>query len=131
MSGPVRRKLRILVAEDEALIGLAVEQELQERGHAVTVVTDGQAALALEARLGPFDVVVTDMQMPRMRGDALVQALRLRRPGLPVVVMSANHVPDAAAALEALGGPLVILTKPTPFGHLADEVERLDREAAP
>ncbi|WP_052213936.1 response regulator [Belnapia sp. F-4-1] len=129
MRGPAYRRLRILVAEDEALIGLAVEQELEERGHAVTMASDGQAALELEARLGPFDVVVTDMQMPRMRGDELVQALRRRWPGLPVVVMSANHVPEASAALRALGGPITILTKPTPFGHLADEVERLEREA--
>ena len=116
---PRPRRLRILVAEDEALIGMAVEQELEERGHAVTMAGDGQAALELEAQLGPFDAVVTDMQMPRLRAG---------RPDLPVVVMSANHVPEAVAALRALGGPLTILTKPTPFGRLADEVERLERE---
>ena len=121
-------RLHILVAEDEVLIGMAVEQELQERGHAVTMAGDGQAALELEAQLGPFDAVVTDMQMPRLRGDELVRRLRASRPDLPVVVMSANHVPEAVAALRALGGPLTILTKPTPFGRLADEVERLERE---
>ncbi len=124
-----QRRLHILVAEDEALIGMAVELELQERGHLVTVVSDGQAALEAEARLGPFDAVVTDMQMPRLRGDALVLQLRKHRPELPVVVMSANHVPETAAALRALGGLIAILTKPAPFGRVADEVERLEREA--
>jgi CheY-like chemotaxis protein len=127
MSRTGQRPLHILVAEDEALIGLAVEAELQERGHAVTVVGDGEAALEAEAQLGPFDALVTDMQMPRLRGDELVQRLRSRRPKLPVVVMSANHVPEVAAGLRALGGPITILTKPAPFGRVADEVERLQR----
>jgi CheY-like chemotaxis protein len=125
---PRPRRLRILVAEDEALIGLAVEQELTERGHVVTMAADGQAALEMEQRLGPFDAVVTDMQMPRLRGDELVRQLRSSRPDLPVVVVSANHVPDVTAALQELGGPITILTKPTPFGQLADEVERLGGE---
>ncbi len=127
-----QRPLHVLVAEDEALIGMAVELELQQRGHRVTVVGDGQAALealGAEAELGKFDAVVTDMQMPRMRGDALVLRLRRDRPGLPVVVMSANHLPETAAVLRALGGPIAILTKPAPFGRVADEVERLEREA--
>lgn len=87
---PRHRRLRILVAEDEALIGMAVEQELVERGHAVTMASDGQAALEMEARLGPFDALVTDMQMPRLRGDELVRRLRATRPDLLVVVMSAS-----------------------------------------
>jgi len=124
---PRHRRLRILVAEDEALIGMAVEQELVERGHAVTMASDGQAALEMEARLGPFDALVTDMQMPRLRGDELVRRLRATRPDLLVVVMSANHIPEATAALRALDGPLTILTKPTPFGRVADELERLGR----
>lgn len=124
---PRHRRLRILVAEDEALIGMAVEQELVERGHAVTMASDGQAALEMEARLGPFDALVTDMQMPRLRGDELVRRLRATRPDLLVVVMSANHIPEATAALQALDGPLTILTKPTPFGRVADAVERLGR----
>ncbi|SDB64837.1 Response regulator receiver domain-containing protein [Belnapia rosea] len=122
------RQLRVLVAEDEALIGMAVAYELEQRGHVVTMAGDGQKALELVAQFGAFDALVTDMQMPRLRGDELARQMRARFPDMPIVVMSANHVPEATMALEALGSPITILTKPTPFGHLADELERLERE---
>ncbi|MBL6458747.1 response regulator [Belnapia sp. T6] len=123
--GPFARRLRILLAEDEALIGLAAEAELTEHGHEVVLVGDGAAALEAEAAHGPFDLLVTDMQMPRLRGDALARRLRLARPDLPLVVMSANHVPETVAGLRALGGPIAILTKPVPFGDLSAAVARL------
>jgi CheY-like chemotaxis protein len=119
--------LRILIAEDEALIAMAAEFELVERGHEVTIVYNGQAALDVQAQHGPFDVLVTDMQMPRLRGDELVRRTRAMNPGLPIVMMSANASPDIADSLRALGGPISILTKPVPFGLVADEIERLTR----
>lgn len=118
-------RLRILIAEDEALIAMAAELELVERGHEVTIANDGQAALDVQAQHGPFDALVTDMQMPRLRGDELVRRMRAMNPGLPIVMMSANASPTTAESLRALGGPTSILTKPVPFGLVADEIERL------
>jgi CheY-like chemotaxis protein len=122
---PPRRGLRVLVAEDEALIAMAIEQELLDRGYEVTLASDGQEALDLWAAHGPFDVLVSDMQMPRLAGNDLVRRLRAEHPGLPVVVVSANYGPKNADALLALGRPLSILTKPIHFDRLAGEVGRL------
>jgi CheY-like chemotaxis protein len=123
-AAPIPR-LRVLIAEDEALIAMAAEFELVERGHEVMIASDGQAALDVQARHGPFDALVTDMQMPRLRGDELVRRMRAMNPGLPIVMMSANASPEIAESLRALGGPISILTKPVPFGLVADEIERL------
>jgi CheY-like chemotaxis protein len=124
------RKLRILVAEDEALIALAVRYELQARGHEVSMARDGQEALEVAQQLGTFDALVTDMQMPRMRGDELVRRLRHQHPALPIVVVSANVCPETVSALRALPGPLSVLTKPCSFNVLTDEVERLTASCA-
>lgn len=121
----LRRSLRVLVAEDEALIGLAIEVELVERGHEVVRARDGQAALEAMARSGPFDAVVTDMQMPRLRGDELIRRLRGEQPDLPIVMVSANPSRGTIDALRALGGPFSFLNKPVLFNLIADEIVRL------
>lgn len=121
------RRLRVLVAEDETLIACAIEDELARRGHAVVLACDGQEALDLAWRAEPFDVLVTDLRMPRLGGDDLVRLLRAERPDLPVVVVSA-HGPSAVTddLLRAPGGgPLSVLAKPVEFGRLAEETERV------
>ena len=97
-----KRSLRILVAEDEALIALATCMDLKDRGHQVFLARDGQEALDIAQELGTFDALVTDMQMPRMKGDELVRRLRIDHQDLPIVVLSANMCPATAIALQEL-----------------------------
>ena len=104
---------------------MVLEADLTDLGHEVTLARDGQHALDLWEAEGPFDALVTDMQMPRMRGDELVRRLRAEQPNLPVLILSANYPPDKGDALALLGGPLSIQTKPIHFGHFADEFNRL------
>ena len=75
MDGEARilsRPLCVLVAEDEPLLALVVEEALVEEGHAVALAPDGQAALEAAAERGPFDVLLTDLRMPRLAGEELV-----------------------------------------------------------
>jgi CheY-like chemotaxis protein len=120
-----KRSLRILVAEDEAMVALATCMELEDRGHQVFVARDGQEALEIAQELGTFDALVTDMRMPRMKGDELVRRLRVEHQDLPIVVVSANVCPTTASALRELPGPLLIFTKPYSVTTVIDEVERL------
>ncbi|MBX9699862.1 MAG: response regulator [Acetobacteraceae bacterium] len=121
-SGSPDQPLRILVAEDEPLAAMVVEEILLELGHEVTVAGDGQAALEI-AESQYFDILVTDLAMPRMPGWELVPRLRAGRPQLPVVVMTGYLPPGVAATLEASGsGPLVLLQKPFDLGALIDAV---------
>ena len=121
-NGSPGHPLRILVAEDEPLAAMVVEEILLELGHAVTLAADGRAALDLAEREA-FDVLVTDLAMPRMPGWELIPRLRAERPHLPIVVMTGFVPPGVAASLEEAGpGPLVLLHKPFDLGSLADAV---------
>jgi len=117
------RKLRILVAEEEPLAAMVVEEIFLDQGYEVLLAEDGRAALDL-ARLEPFDVLVTDLAMPRMPGWELIPLPRAERPGLPIVVMTGFLPPGIDATLDGAGpGPLVVLQKPFDIGALLQAVE--------
>lgn len=131
MADPAAAPLRILVAEDEPLAAMVVEEVLTDLGHEVLLAGDGQEALDLAAG-SVFDVLVTDLAMPRLPGWELVHRLRARRPGLPVVVMTGYLPPAVAESLKRAGGPgpLVLLHKPFDVSALAAALETLGRAAA-
>lgn len=70
--------LRVLHADDHPAVRESVKLRLERLGHRVLSVMDGDAALACAAE-EPFDVVITDHQMPGKNGLAVVQSLRARR----------------------------------------------------
>lgn len=131
VSGPPIQPLRILVAEDEPLAAMVVEEILLELGHAVTMAADGQAALEIAAHT-PFDILVTDLAMPRLPGWELIPRLRATRPYLPIVVMTGYLPPGVAHTLDAAGpGPLVLLQKPFDLGALIDAVAEVSGPSGP
>ncbi len=131
VAGPPCQPLRILVAEDEPLAAMVVEEILLELGHAVTLAGDGQAALEI-AEHTPFDILVTDLAMPRLPGWELIPRLRETRPYLPIVVMTGYLPPGVASTLDAAGpGPLVLLQKPFDLGTLIDAVWAVSRPRDP
>ena len=77
---------RVLLADDEAAIRKVVRDALEREGHEVVTAADGQEALdAFEA--GEFDLVVSDLAMPRMDGHSLVAEVR-RRSAVPILVLT-------------------------------------------
>lgn len=117
--------LRILLAEDEPLAAMVVEEVLADLGHEVFLAPDGQAALDLAEGLS-FDVLVTDLAMPRLPGWDLVRRLRAVRPELPVVVMTGFLPPGVPEMLQASGeGPMVLLDKPFEIGALVGALRAL------
>ena len=120
---------RILVAEDEPLAALVIEDALTESGYQVELAGDGEAALALSER-GGFDVVVTDLAMPRMTGWELIAALRARQPDLPIVVMTGYLPPGGRDALFADGcTPAALLLKPFGISDLLAALRQVSRGA--
>ena len=83
------RKTRVLVVDDEPAIQEVVADLLADEGYAVRCAGDGVEALRAVER-DVFDLVITDVVMPRLDGLALVRELRFRGYGLPVVLMSAT-----------------------------------------
>jgi CheY-like chemotaxis protein len=105
--------LRVLMAVGRTLAAEVIEEGLVEAGFEVLAATDGQEALDLAANGAGFDLLLTDLRMPRLDGKGLIAELRARRPDLPVVVMTGYPPPDGAASLQTGRGPMRLLTKPT------------------
>ncbi|MDO9707378.1 response regulator [Paracraurococcus lichenis] len=122
--------LRVLLAEDEALAAAVIGEALTDMGHAVVHAADGETALGLAAAL-PFDVLVTDLAMPRMTGLELIPRLRADHPDLPVVVMTGYLTEDGARMLAAPAtGPTALLLKPFAVTQLVDALARIAPRAA-
>lgn len=84
------RGVRVLVVDDDLGICRSLREILESDGCQVEVAGDGVAALAALNRLS-FDVVLTDVVMPKMDGYELYMAIQERRPNLPVLMMTAFH----------------------------------------
>ena len=69
-----QKRLRVLVADDEALVGAALKRALA--AHEVTVVPGGHAAVLALRERGPFDLVLCDVMMPDLSGPRVYEAVR-------------------------------------------------------
>ncbi|MEO8166166.1 MAG: response regulator, partial [Betaproteobacteria bacterium] len=101
---PMLRGARVLVAEDNELNRLVVEQLLTRAGIDVTFAHDGRAAVALTQQR-VFDAVLMDIQMPGMDGYEASRSIRQRSAAaehLPIIAMTANAMPgDREKCLQA------------------------------
>src|SRR3954452_10615906 len=78
---------RILIVDDDPMVGAAIEIYLERQGFDVTIADGGEAGLrALEDR--GFDLMLVDIFMPHMRGFESIRILHQRAPTIPLVAMS-------------------------------------------
>jgi two-component system chemotaxis response regulator CheY len=93
----------ILLVEDEVEIRTLARLQLESDGYSVSEAADGVEALALLHGVEP-DVILLDLDMPRMNGLSFLERLRAgERAPVPVVVFSADDTPDTLRRLEGLG----------------------------
>ncbi len=122
MTTPPFPQRRILVVDDEPLVCDAVKMMLNFDGHVVETVGSAKEALALLER-SKFDLVITDFQMPGMRGDELAAAIKARDPKHPVVMITAY-----AEMLQASGNPLTgvdfVISKPFLLENLREAIAK-------
>ena len=90
----------MLVAEDNERLAAMVETVLAQAGYEVVLAYDGYSALALAIEQD-FDVLLTDLQMPGLTGDAVAERVGRVHPGLPVLLMTALHSVDIGNHLWA------------------------------
>ncbi len=119
--------MRILLAEDDALLGDGLQAGLRQAGFDVDWVTDGIAAE--HALTGaPYAALVLDLGLPRRSGDELLSRLRARDGRLPVLVLTARDgVDDRIRGLDA--GADDYLVKPADLQELAARLRALVRRA--
>jgi CheY-like chemotaxis protein len=85
----------ILVADDEVLIRNLVTLLMQREGHFVLSAADGHEGLELSRKYpGLIDLLITDVQMPRLNGTDLCAHLLEERPGIKVLVMSGSDMSE-------------------------------------
>lgn len=120
--------MRILLIEDDAMIGKAVRQGLSTAGFAVDWVTDGRAAeLALDN--GVYDLAILDLGLPKKDGMAILAGLRELGNSMPVLIASAREtVRDRIDGLDA--GADDYLLKPFDLDELVARVRALLRRHA-
>jgi len=124
--------MRILLAEDDAMIGEVVLDALRAEGWAVDWVKDGaMAATALAT--GPYDLVLLDLGLPRQDGLAVLRGLRADAGGanrrVPVLVATARDaVAERVAGLDAGADDYVV--KPYDLDELLARIRALLRRAA-
>lgn len=123
---PRLRGLRILVADDDPGIGRTLEEMLEADGCQVEVATDGEQALAMLASR-PFDLVLSDVVMPKMDGYELYLQVRACYPNTPVLMMTAFHYDKdhiiKRSRMEGLEG--VIFKKPVDPDRLREAIVEL------
>ncbi|MEM5474399.1 PAS domain-containing protein [Hoeflea sp. AS60] len=115
---PEQRKLTVLLVEDEALIRINTADMLEDMGHAV--IEAGTAGEALKAAAAQaFDILVTDVGLPDMKGGELARRLRQMKPDIGIVFATGeSQLPDGAE------GGAVLLTKPYSDDSLKTALDR-------
>ncbi len=112
---------RILVVEDEPLGRKQIALFLREEGYDVNEATDGAEALDL-IDASHFDLVLSDVRMPRVDGIAVVSHLRSMSPNVPFIILTAY--PDDAAGVASMPRALV-MNKPVMLADLKSKIRVL------
>jgi DNA-binding response OmpR family regulator len=120
--------MRLLLVEDDAMIGRAMRQGLGDAGFVVDWVTDGRAA-ELALANGVYDLALLDLGLPGKDGMALLRELRGRRDPVPVLIVTARDaVADRIAGLNEGADDYVL--KPFDLDELVARVRALLRRRA-
>jgi DNA-binding response OmpR family regulator len=118
---------QILIVDDEPNVRLVFRTTLESTGAELAAAEDGEAALAW-LKDNRADLVLLDLQMPRVGGMGVLERLRAMGNDVPVIIITAHgSIPDAVAAMKL--GAIDFLSKPlTPDVLRRAVAEVLDRE---
>jgi PAS domain S-box-containing protein len=110
-AGPEVPRLCILVVDDDSLVLTSTCLLLEDLGHRVITATSGDQGLELFEKNPAIDLVITDMAMPHMSGAQLADAIRTRKPGMPIILATgyADRLEGFASRLPRLSKPFTQL----------------------
>lgn len=120
--------MRVLLVEDDTLLGEGIQTGLIQDGYTVDWLTDGRIAdQALQHNT--FDLLVLDLNLPGLSGLDLLKALRARRSDMPVLILTArDSISDRIEGLD--WGADDYLVKPFDFDELSARLRALLRRAS-
>ncbi len=111
MAGDLTNGLKVLVVDDEQDFCSLTKRILEKKGYVVEVAYGGEESITNIHDFNP-GVVLLDVRMPRLGGDELVKMITVWKPGLPVIMVTANTRPEIReeclqnGAFECLNKPL-------------------------
>jgi len=119
--------MRILIAEDDEALAKFVRQGLESENHSVDVVPDGEQARTA-AGSTEYDVVILDLNLPKVDGVAVLRHLRVKKPSLPILILTQRtRVEDRVECLDT--GADDYLPKPFSFNELSARIRALARRS--
>jgi two-component system OmpR family response regulator/two-component system response regulator QseB len=119
--------MRVLLAEDDALLGDGLRARLRQLGFLVDWVKDGDAA-ERELRSGDYAAAILDLGLPLKDGMAVLEAIRRSGIALPVLILTARDgIPDRIQGLDIGADDYVI--KPVDLDELAARLRALIRRS--
>jgi len=121
--------MRILVVEDDAPLANFIRKGFEAEAYAVDIASDGEQARNMAEDLD-YDLVLLDLNLPKLDGISVLRHLRPLKPQLPVLVLTArSRVEDRVQALDV--GADDCLNKPFSFSELSARVRALMRRGRP
>ncbi len=119
--------MRLLLVEDDTMLGNSLKLGLEQSGHTVEWVMDGEAAL-LATDTSKFDLMLLDINLPKLSGMEVVKKLRTANNKLPVLMLTAMDALDyKVKGLDS--GADDYLTKPFDYEELLARIRSLTRRA--
>ena len=119
--------MRILIAEDDQTLGKFIREALETEHYNVDVRIDGEQARAA-AMENQYDVVILDLNLPRLDGVNVLRQIRINRPSVPVLVLTQrSKVEDRVECLDL--GADDYLPKPFSFSELSARIRALLRRS--
>jgi CheY-like chemotaxis protein len=114
---------KILVVEDDPIARKSISALLGEEGYGIDEASDGVEALEILHHRN-FDLVISDIVMPRLDGLSLIQHVRSSWPETAIVIMTA-YFQDASNAGFSVAGADEFIRKPVILGDLLSKIQRL------
>jgi DNA-binding response OmpR family regulator len=121
--------MRILVVEDDRKLASFLQSGLEQEGHAVDLLYEGNGS-GEQARAIDYDAVILDLMLPGRSGFDVLRDIRARKPSLPVLIVTAKDaVEDRIAGLDS--GADDYLVKPFALAELSARLRAVLRRGAP
>lgn len=119
-----QRPQRALVIDDNTVVRRVLQDLVTSFGYRADVAADGPEAIALFEQNG-YDVVLTDLAMPRMSGWQVLAAVRERDPKTPVIIVTGSHVYADDQRIAQPG--VTVVPKPVEMHALREALSRVLR----
>ncbi len=119
--------MRVLIAEDDVALAKFVSQGLEAEHYTVDVCSDGEQAHTAASEID-YDLIILDLNLPKLDGVAVLRQLRSKKPTLPVLVLTQRtRVEDRVQCLDT--GADDYLPKPFSFSELSAQIRALLRRS--